>query len=550
MKLSTRSLASSLFIFILINGLFPAEDVTRRPPLQGSDVSSPFSGTPAFKHRAFYLHCGWAFDHPFAPRSWSRADYDGVFRLLKRLGFDTVMYWPQIEAMPAPLSSGDARELAGIRDIIEDARTSGLECWMAMTPNLMSPAELAAKPFRERNPYKHYRTARLDDPKQAGAYLAHRSAMLRIVNNADAYVTIDGDPGGYAGARPEDWLRVFLSDRAAIDGHGTHPRGQKVIPWVWAGWGARVPVWQDDPTVFSRAAISLFKQRLPEPWLMLPGRCHKDGWGNGRINLALAEDLGVLERSMILCYEAIEFEPTSPASVLQFDLIRRILKEESRLAPLAYGVMGNAQQPIMRLPNIYFFARASWDLAYLDRTDDEVLRDCADFLGGPREDLALAWQCLALPLDRLPRDLPDRLRRARLTGEPASFLPGGARRYLEILAAQAASRIGLLEAVQKPAADDAECARCIADGTAALVAWWNMHHYVMDGDPGTGFSWDFVRGDQSSLLADWASRNARSRAAVIPAAAARLTGTKTLGEGIADAVVKGLFQMADKAGRK
>ena len=72
--------------------------------------------------------------------------------------------------------------------------------------------------------------------------------MLRIVNNADAYVIIDGDPGGYASAKPEDWLRVFLSDRAVIDAHGTDPRRQMVIPWVWAGWGARVPVWQDDPT--------------------------------------------------------------------------------------------------------------------------------------------------------------------------------------------------------------------------------------------------------------------------------------------------------------
>jgi hypothetical protein len=549
MKLPTKSPMALIVVSTFLLGPIPAAAGTRRIAPSPPGPAAPFPGPPAFKHRAFYLHCGWAFDHPFAPRSWSRADYDGVFKLLKRLGFDTVMYWPQIEAMPAPLSPQDAGELAEIRDIVEDARTAGLDCWMAMTPNLMSPAALAARPFRERNPYKHYLTMHLDDPKQADAYLAHRSAMLRIVNNADAYVTIDGDPGGYAGAKPEDWLRVFQSDREALDSHGTHPRRQMVIPWVWAGWGARVPVWQDDPTPFSRAAISLFKRRLPEPWLMLPGRCHKDGWGNGRINLALAEELGVLDRSMILCYEAIEFEPTSPASVLQFDLIRRILKQESRLAPLTYGVMGNAQQPIMRLPNIYFFARACWDLAYLDRSDDEVLKDCADFLGGPRDDLALAWQCLALPLERLPRDLPHRLRRGRLTAEAASFLPGGAARYMEILAAQTASRIGLLEAVQKPAADDAECARRIADGTAALAAWWATHHYVMDGDPGTSFSWDFVRGDQSMLLADWASRNARNRAAVIPAAVNHLVESHVLDKDVADAAVQGLFQMADSARR-
>jgi hypothetical protein len=212
---------------------------------------------------------------------------------------------------------------------------------------------------------------------------------------------------------------------------------------------------------------------------------------------------------------------------------------------LGYGSY-SGRRKIVKAPG----ARACWDLAYLDRSDEEGLKDCADFLGGPAEDLALAWQCLSLPLDRLPRDLPDRLRRARMTGEPASFLPGRAGRYMEILAAQTESRIGLLQAVEKPAADDAECASRIADGVAALKGWWNMHHYVMDGDPGTAFSWDFVRRDQTLLLADWASKNAGNRAVVIPAAAARLVKKHILGEGVAEAVVKGLFQIADAAGSK
>ena len=333
-----------------------------------------------------------------------------MFKFLRALGFDTVMYWPQIEAIPAPISLEDGAVLRDVRDIVGDARAAGLNCWLALTPNLMSPPELAAAPFALRNPYKHYQTVPMDDPKQAAAFLAHRSAMLRVVNNADAYVTIDGDPGGYPGAKPEDWLPVFLSDRAALDANGTNPRRQLLIPWIWAGWGTRVPPWQDDPTPFSRAEMTLLKDRLPEPWLMIPGRSHKDGWANGRINVALAEELGLVERSMILCYEAVEFEPTPPASFLQFDDIRRILKEESRLASRAYGVMANAQQPIMTLPNMYLFARGSWDLAYLDRSDEQILRDLATFLGGPADVLVPAWQCLALPLDRLPEDLPARIR--------------------------------------------------------------------------------------------------------------------------------------------
>ena len=159
---------------------------------------------------------------------------------------------------------------------------------------------------------------------------------------------------------------------------------------------------------------------------------------------------------MLLCYEAIEFEPTVPAAVLQFDLIRRILKEELRLAPRAAGVMGNAQQPIMMLPSLYLFARGSWDPAYLDKSDERVLRDFAEFLGGPADLLVPAWQCLTLPLDRLPKDLPERLRGAKLTSAAARCLPGGPQRYLEILASHAASRLGVLKAIDGPAKDDAD----------------------------------------------------------------------------------------------
>jgi hypothetical protein len=481
--------------------------------------TKPAAIPPAFKHRGFYFHCGWAFDHPFAPRSWSQADYQKAFELLRRMGFDTVMYWPQIEAIPAPISEPDAAALRNVRNIIADARAAGLRCWLVMTPNLTSPPEIVARPFMDRNPYKTYQTVHLDDPQQRDPFLAHRTAMIRVVNNADAYVTIDGDPGGYPGAAPQDFLSVFKSDRATLDQYGTDPTHQMVVPWIWAGWGRKEPLWNGDLTPYSRAAMAVLKPGLPEPWEMLPGRSHRQDCANGRINVRLAEELGLIDRSVILCYEAIEFEPTPPATVLQFDLIRRNLKDELHLAPQAAGVMGNAQQPIMALPNIYFFARAAWDPKYLERGDEDVLRDLAGFLGGPAELLVPAWQCLTLPLAGLPKNLPERLRAAKLTGEAAQCLPGGPQRYLDILAAQAASRIGLLTAIDAPAKDDEDCARRVADGTAALVNWWKLHHYVFDGDQTETFQWRFVRGDQVAPLQDWATRNARDKSAVASAAA-------------------------------
>ncbi len=114
-------------------------------------------------------------------------------------------------------------------------------------------------------------------------------------------------------------------------------------------------------------------------------------------------------------------------------------------------------------------------IAYLDTSDREVLSDLADFSGGPKELLVPAWTCLELPLQHLPANLAARLRAAPLTSAPAACIPGGSRRYMEILAAQVDSRRGLLEAVARPAASDAEAAAQLAAGAKALIDWWQVH---------------------------------------------------------------------------
>ena len=114
--------------------------------------------------------------------------------------------------------------------------------------------------------------------------------------------------------------------------------------------------------------------------------------------------------------------------VLQFDDIRRVLRQEAPLLARARGLMGNAQQPIMALPNLYLFARAAQHPEYLERTDTEVLRDLAEFVGGEADLLAPAWDCLRLDLDSLRAGLPQRLRSSELTSKVAACLPGGAAR--------------------------------------------------------------------------------------------------------------------------
>jgi AcrR family transcriptional regulator len=490
----------------LLAGAILAAAVLAAPVWRARAADAP-AAKPAFQRRGFYLHGCWKYEYPFAVRSWKPADYHDMFRLLKELGFNTVMMWPVLEAVPWPLSEADRQAVRTFRPIVEDARRCGLETWLTVCLVTSGP-EIAAKPWMERSLYSHMRTVRLDDSQEAAAYLAHRAALLGILNNADGYVTIDGDPGGYPGAKPADFLKVLLNDRKTIDRVGTHPQTQKIVPWIWAGWGTKA-VWAEPIEPFVAATLEVLKQQMPEPWELLPGRSHVEGWANGRINMELVKKAGLLERSTLLCYEIIEFEPSPPAAVLQFGHIRRVLKQELALSPGARGFFGNSETPLMALPDLYLFARGVAEPSYLARGDEQVLGDLARFLGGPPELLVPAWSCLRLSLDELPAALPARLRAARLTGPAASLLPGGASRYVHILAAQADSQIRLLQACRRSPKTPEEAAAAIADGTAALVDWWAQHRWVCGGEGGAPFEWSFA--EQYGRLKAWCAKHVTDR---------------------------------------
>lgn len=481
-----------------------------------------------FRNVGFYLHAGWVYRHPFAVRSWTPKDYAGMFQVLKAFGYDQVMMWPVVEAIPMPLSDADKAALVAFRDTFETARQAGLEVWFAQTPNLTTSPSVARNPWRDRLFPAGAKTIRLDDPAQAEPWLAHRAKLMAILNNADAYVTIDGDPGGYAKADPKDWVKVFRADQATIAAHGTHPDRQRVIPWLWCGWGTK-GVWAEPICPFLDAELAALKEGLPGNWELLPGRSHREGWANGRLPVQATAAAGLLERSTIFCYEAIEFEPSIPQAKLQFDLIRANLAQENPLAGKVRGVFGNAQQPVMVLPNIWFFAQAARNPAYRSTTDEQVLRDLAKVLGGPAELLLPAWQCLSLPLERLPAGLPVQLRQAKLTSPVAANLPGGPARYLEILAAQVESQRRILVATSQPPSDAADAAARMTEALAGVAQWWEQHGYV-GGSSGGKVAWEFVPECQRQWVADWAKKLTPEQAAAVKAAVP--ADTKPLAENI------------------
>ncbi len=455
----------------------------------------------------FYLHACWEFAHPYAVRSWSAEDYRGMFRLLRRLDFDTVMLWPVVEAIPMPLSADDRDALRDYCKTIADAQCAGLRCWLTQCAALGSAPAIADRPWLQRNFYPARRTLRLDEATQRSAYFTHRAAIMAELNNADAYVTIDGDPGGYPGATPADFVAVFRADRATITAHGTHPESQLVIPWLWAGWGQPFMdghIWDCDPGPWLLAeaqALAAARADLA-PFAVLPGRHASTDHHNSLRCLEATTAAGLSPDAVIFLYQAIEYEPIPPAIEPAFDRIRAMMRQEAASMAAGRGVFGNAQQPLLQLPNLWFFARAARDATYLDRSDDAVLADFADFLGGDPAVLLPAWRSLEASLDALPAILPAALRAARL-GDAADDLPGGPARYLDLLARQVECRRTTLIACAAAPVDDADAvARCVA-ASAAIIAWWQDNRYVFDGAEDRRFRWQHVHPRLRHELSCW-----------------------------------------------
>ena len=75
--------------------------------VSATEPDNTSAAKPAVQRCGLYLHACWNYKYPFGLRSWQLADYHNMFLLLRELGFNTVMFWPALEEVPAPLSEAD-----------------------------------------------------------------------------------------------------------------------------------------------------------------------------------------------------------------------------------------------------------------------------------------------------------------------------------------------------------------------------------------------------------------------------------------------------------
>ena len=313
---------------------------------QGFSAEAP-KGAPGFKHCGLYVHGCWLYNYPFATHSWNRQDYDHMFRLLKTLGYDRVMLWPMLEGIPMPMSAEDAAALREYRNIIEDAHQEGLQCWLTQSI-CTTDRKIAEKPWKDRNFYAVRKDVRLDDPAQAEPWFKQQADMFAILNNFDAYVTIDSDPGGYLGAKAEDFVKVFQHDRQIIDRVGVCPEKQSVMPWVWMGWGT---VWWGErggaATCAASHELEVYKAAMKDGWEVMQAARRRVRLAS--LNMAVAEKAGLMPYSTLILYDSLEGQP-SPPNTNQFEDIRHALRQERQYAGAAGVVSATARRQSWSCP--------------------------------------------------------------------------------------------------------------------------------------------------------------------------------------------------------
>lgn len=342
---------------------------------------------PFFIRRGIYAHQHWAYNYPYALRSWKFEDWRRYIDLLAYLKINFFQIWSMVGILPIPLSAGDREYLENYRRVIDYAKNRrGMEVFIGECANNVAESD-GGVPIQQRDYFEVEVLKDPSDPKQFQEIMDNRRNLYEIASNADGYWIIDSDPGGFEGSPPSEFVDILIGNRRLIDECTEKGPNAKLAYWMWMSWGKGKP--RDEREVIPRITVEDMRERLKEPWWLLT--C----WPN---HLDASRDLGYIDKSIFFPYGTIEDEPSPPTTRLRFDEMYFHLNNAMSIWGLR-NVMGNAQTPLVQLPNIFFFAESAWHgLPPSLPKDSEVCARLA-YLIAPdiADDLTEGWLALKHP---------------------------------------------------------------------------------------------------------------------------------------------------------
>lgn len=443
---------------------------------------------PSIGNRGIHLN-GWPLSYPYAFRSWKEKDWKRFIDIAWVQRINLFFLWPFMEILPVPLSTEDEAYLQEVRRVVDYAQNQrGMEVWIMQSANRIAVSDCGTHDPRVRAYWVNdcQKDMNPADPQQFERIRKSFEALYKNVDNADAFVMIDSDPGGWPQSPISDQLKIFQAARKLVDQYSVYGSKTKLVDWMHVGWGRHKFFTATDSVVaaydwtsknpdesdvaFMDQTIRNFKANLAEPWALIAGQPPY---------LDPVKKESMLDKTVYLPYGAIESEPAFPATNLGQEKVRKVFDRASQYPELG-GVMGNNQLVLLQFPRTYYFFATAWDIAYEKHPEAAVLHDLSAQLYPEHADL-IADSFLAL------RETdPERIRaaltplegliRAGSAGRPGAlghYLFPDAMvivRNLEFQLEIRLARQSLLKALQGTP-DVNECAKLVETYFDKLLAW-------------------------------------------------------------------------------
>ncbi len=452
-----------------------------------------------------YVHEGWPYKHPYAARTWTVEDWRGYAEGLKKLGYNLLVIWPALETMPDPLTPSDQACLERTAKVIDLLhREFDMLAFLTLCPNVVARNDVAAKYTFEKR-YLYASTAYMDPSDHAalGRLIRWREKLLRPLAGMDGIAIIDSDPGGYPGAKNDDFVYLLVEHRKMLD--RLRP-GIELYYWMHVGWEGYSRYYATGDFEWGKPSeavdmLTKLKKADPRPWGITIHTM--DAPPNGT-DLKLAQKFGVASTALAFNYGAIEGEPSFPITNFGGDAA---YKAGAARAPR--GVVGNAQTHCAQLPNTFAFARGAQGKPV---TESDYTQFADKLIAGKGSLLVKTWKALAgrdaIPMRQIADQL-ERLRHENLSPGPlGGLLFGSPQRFISDLVYELRMKAAYLDLVAASKDKvDKEKFRAFVDATKA---WQGIHGYqtvwAVSGWPGLEETLKKLRSpaiDELLAEADW-----------------------------------------------
>ncbi|MBN8850764.1 MAG: hypothetical protein BGO55_30325 [Sphingobacteriales bacterium 50-39] len=298
-----------------------------------------------------YIHQAWAYNHPYAARTWTLQDWRSYLGGICQIGYNSILIWPMLETMPNPLTPSDQAELGKTKSIIEVAQKEfKMKVFIVLCPNIAPKSEKASRyTFKDRPLYGMDEYVDSGDPVKLGKLMEWREKLFRPLKQADGVFIIDSDPGGYPNSTNVEFAYLLTAHKRMLN--RLRP-GIEIYYWAWTGWESYGKFHATGHfTMGTQAeiqdALGLIQRQGIEPW----------GVASNWASFGQGIDSVMKDRLLAFNYGAIEAEPAFPFTGYGDAAYNAGKLSGSR------GVFANALTHAIQLPNTFAFARGAMGLS-------------------------------------------------------------------------------------------------------------------------------------------------------------------------------------------